>query len=443
MILIQKKLLTLLCSILIFSPLAQGKNLSEKENAIVQSVISDENSALTFLEDLVNVNSGTENIAGVHQVGAMVQAEFEKIGFKSRWAELPESIGRANTLVMTREGGKGKHLLFIGHLDTVFSQKSEFKHFKKEGNFVTGPGVIDDKGGVVTILYALKALNDAHALEGKNITVVLTGDEENSGEPSSVSRKPLIDAAQHADIALEFEPSLHLNTATVARRGTSSWFIRTRGKEAHSSSIFQKDTGYGAIFEMARILNTLQAKFSKEEYLSFNPGLIVGGSTATISEADSTAQGYGKHNVVSQIARAEGDLRFMTPEQKKSAELFISETANNHHLPGTDAKVTFVDDIPAMPPKPGNYQLLELYSQISMDLGYGKVTAVDPAVRGAADISHVATIVPSSLAGLGPVGTGMHTEKERLDIHSLSINTQRAALLIYRLTTSSDNFPKI
>ena len=165
---------------------------------------------------------------------------------------------RAGTLVAEHSCTKGKRVLIIGHLDTVFTKESPFQKFERHGDKATGPGVIDDKGGDVIILYALKSLQNANVLSDMNITVVLTGDEEDSGKPTSISRKPLFAAAQRSDVALGFEWTTLPNTATIARHGATHWQINTQGNGIHSLGIFQKPAGYGAIFELARILNTMR-----------------------------------------------------------------------------------------------------------------------------------------------------------------------------------------
>lgn len=243
------------------------------ELQIRQDVSEQKQSALSLLEKLVNINSGTLNTAGVHQVGEILRDQFNQLGFKTHWAEEPADMHRAGTLIAEHTGGQGPRILLIGHLDTVFPQESPFQKFSRHGNWATGPGIIDDKGGDIVILYALKALQAAHVLDNTNITVALTGDEEDSGKPTSISRKPLKEMAKKSDIALEFESSMGLNTATVARRGISGWMIETQGKEAHSSKIFQPSVGDGAIYELSRILNALRTTVEKEKYLSSSPGM--------------------------------------------------------------------------------------------------------------------------------------------------------------------------
>jgi len=416
-----------------FSSSVLANTLSPAEQAIVNAVNQRQPSALPMIEKLVNINSGTQNIDGVKEVGNIVKTEFEKLGFKGTWVEVPADMKRAGTLVLTREGNKGKRLLLIGHLDTVFANNDPFNHFEQQKTTVTGPGVIDDKGGIVVMLQALTALNDAHLLDNTNITIVFPGDEENSGKPVSISRAPLINAAKNKDIALDFEPAFHLNTATISRRGTGTWTLNALGKEAHSSIVFQPAVGFGAILEMSRILNAFRVELAHEKYFTFNPGLIAGGTLNTPAPDGASFTAAGKKNVVAQTTTTLGDIRFISVEQKLAMQAAMQKIVAEH-LPGTDANITFVDSIPPMPPTAQNEALLHMYSQISNDLELGSVTAVDPGTRGAGDLSHVAGIVPACLGGLGPVGTGMHSKDETMDIASLSINAQRAALLIYRLT---------
>lgn len=419
---------------LCLSPLLRAEEtLIPIEAQIVGSINKNSNDALKLLEKVVNINSGTNNLEGIYKVGKIFQAEFEKLGFKGEWEYQPDEMKRAGTLVLKREGSQGKKVLLIAHVDTVFPKNSDFQYFTREGNLATGPGVADDKGGIVLILYALKALHEQGALDNTTITITLIGDEEDSAKPTSISRAPLLAAAKNMDVALDFEPSSGIETATIARRGISNWQITSTGMQAHSSTLFKKPTGDGAIFELTRILNEIREKFSGEPYITFNPGEIIGGTEATIENNTGNMTGYGKNNVVAAIAMAKGDMRFLSSEEEE----YIKRTAtriSKKSLEGTSSVISFQEAIPAMPPTSANENLLEIYSEVSTDLGYPRVEAVPVDQRGAADISHIASIVPANLAGLGPVGNFTHTVNERVDIESLNINTQRAALLIYRLT---------
>lgn len=425
-----------ICSTLV--TVAHAEKLSANEEKIITYIKTHQTNQLALLEQLVNINSGSSNISGVMQVGALLQKEFEQLGFKVRWAELPKSMQRANTLIAERTGSKGKRILLIGHLDTVFAKNSPFQRFERKGDRATGPGVVDDKGGDVVIVYALKALNSIEALKDASITVVLTGDEEDSGKPSSISRKPLIDLAASVDVALDFESDVSQDTVSIARRGINLWEIVTEGKEGHSSAIFRPAVGDGAIFELARLLNTMRTDLSHEKHLTFNPGLILGGTQIHFKKNEAKGQAFGKDNVIANTAIATGDLRFLTPEQGEQAIQRMKAIVDNH-LPKTQARINFTAGIPPMPPTPANAHLLKQYSRVSEDLGYGQISALDPDLRGAGDISHIALIVPANLVGLGPIGHNEHSEKETLEIPSLYMQTERAAVFIYRLVGAVDN----
>ncbi len=409
-----------------------AQNISRKEKKIVQKVKQNNSEAIKFLETVVNVNSGTMNPEGVKATGDLFAKEFEQIGFKSEWIDMPEEMNRAGHLFASIEGDKGKRLLLIGHLDTVFEEDSEFQKFEPINDSIAkGPGANDMKGGDVIILYALKALREANLLDDAQIIVAFTGDEESTGKPISISRKPLIDAAKRSDIALGFENSTGFDNATVARRGSSGWKVNVTGKRAHSSGIFGDGTGAGANFELARILHQFYTEVKGEDLLTFNPGIMLGGTTLEVDEQKSRGTVFGKDNVVAQTAFAMGGLRFISEEQKENARNKMREIVADN-LPQTSAEISFIDSYPAMRPTDENFELLKVLDQISRDLGQPAVEAFDPAKRGAADVSFVAEYV-ACLDGLGTMGGGGHTPSETVNLKTIESLTKRTALLIYRL----------
>ncbi len=424
-------LLIIFCSQLLFAQIVKAQ-ATPIETQMKAYIAKQQSEQLSLLEKLVNINSGTANIVGVHQIGEILRPLFEQLDFKTYWVEEPSYMQRAGTLVAEHLGTKGKRILIIGHLDTVFAKESLFQKFEHHGDKATGPGVIDDKGGDVVILYALKSLQNANVLDDMNITIVLTGDEEDSGKPTSISREPLFKAAQHSDVALGFEWATLPNTVTIARRGVAHWQINTQGNGSHSMGIFKKPADYGAIFELTRILDTMRNQLGAEKDLSFSPGLILGGTNVNYNADKFGGEAYGKDNIIAKTAMATGDLRFISPQQEISAKENIAKIVKQH-LSGATGSVSFQEGIPSMPPTANNIELLKKYSAISISLGYGPVSPLDPGLRGAADISHIAAITQANLDGLGPVGTGAHSEKETLDIKSLPIQTQKAAILMYRL----------
>jgi glutamate carboxypeptidase len=241
----------------------------------------------------------------------------------------------------------------------------------------------------------------------------------------------MVEAAKRSDVALAFEGGSRDN-ATVARRGASSWLLQVNGRQGHSGGIFSAGAGDGAIFEAARILNAFREQLGDQQYLTFSPGVIVGGTDVTYDTVHVAGSATSKLNIIARAVTVSGDLRFISEEQKERTRATMREIAS-HNLPGTSARIAFSDEYPAMAPTPANYALLAAYDSVSRALGYGPVQALDPGRRGAGDISFVAPFV-AGLDGLGASGAGSHTPDERVDLRSLEMQTERAALMIYRLT---------
>ena len=409
-------------------------DLTELENRIIAIAERDKESAIALLARTVNINSGTMNHLGVKAVGDIFAEEFQDLGLTTTWHDMSE-VNRAGHLFAETAGESGSRcLLLIGHLDTVFEPDSPFQAFDRQGDHATGPGVNDMKGGDVVILYALKALKEVGVLDDLNLIVALIGDEEKSGSPKSISRYHLIEASKRCDIALGFEIATSLNAATVARRGSSGWRLDVTGKRAHSAGIFNDEVGSGAIFEAARILNQFHEQLTGEEYLTFNPGVILGGTDVDYDPSRNKGGTFGKTNVVAQSVVVHGALRTISPAQEASARARMKAIAENNHLPKTSAQITFQDGYPSMPPTEGNMAVLANLSGVSVDLDQGEVVAFDPGKRGAADVSFVAGYV-DVIDGVGAEGNGAHTLDESIDLATLPLLIQRAAILIHRLST--------
>lgn len=418
---------------LMFAP-AQAGSLSPAEERIVAHVRANSQQALGLLERTVNINSGTMNLAGVREVGKVFAQELEKLGFKTRWIDMPASMQRAGHLEATRTGKQGKRLLLIGHLDTVFEVDSPMQKFERRGDRIRGQGIADMKGGNVVVIEALRALHKEGALDNTTITVMFTGDEEDAGDPKSISRRDMVDAARRSDAALGFEGTAVVNgnaTGTVGRRSSSSWTLEVKGKQGHSSGVFSEGSGYGAIYEAARILDAFRRELPEAD-LTYNPGVILGGTSASFSESNMTGTAFGKENIIANTTLVKGDLRFLTMEQAVRVRAKMREIVAKS-LPQTSASITFQDSYPPMAPTPGNMKLLEIYSQASADAGLGTVAAYPPGRRGAGDIQFVAPYV-DSLDGLGVSGRGSHSPNEELDPASLEKAAVRTAILIYRMT---------
>jgi glutamate carboxypeptidase len=417
---------------LLLAALAQMS--STPERAIVSAVDAGNADALALLETAVNINSGTHNFAGVRAVADLFRKELDALGFKTSWVD-GAGFKRAGHLVADHPG-KGPRIILIGHLDTVFERDSPFQTFRRiDDKTATGPGIIDMKGGDVIIIAALKALKAANALDDMNVIVVMTGDEEDSGEPQGAARAALVDAARGARYALGFEDGPgDPRFAVTARRGTSSWTLRVKAKTGHSSQIFREELGYGANYELARILDGFRRKLAGEAHLTFNPSLVLGGTAVELDEVLSRGSASGKTNVIAATAVAMGDLRTLSKEQLQHARETMKAVVADAPLAQTEPTLTFEDGYPSLPPTDGNARLLAEYDRASRDVGSGPVAAVSPDRAGAADVSFISGQVPSILDGIGLMGHDDHSPAETADLSTLPSQTKRAAILLYRLT---------
>jgi glutamate carboxypeptidase len=417
--------------------IAGAQTLTPTEKMIVADIDANEQAANAMLEKLVNINSGTHNLEGVRAVGKVILPQLAELGFAAKWIPMDE-VERAGVLVAEHpcpEPGKcGKRMLLIGHIDTVFEKDSPFQTYTVSGHIATGPGTNDMKGGVVDMLFALKALQAAGVLKRMEITIVLSGDEEEHGEPASISRRDMIAAAHHSDVALEFEGTPRFDGVfygSVSRRSSITWHIKATGETGHSSAIFSNSKGYGAIYELTRILDAFRTQLP-EQYLTYSVGLIAGGSAVTVDASGNNATAAGKDNVIAPVAYASGDIRTISNEQAERIEKKMRDIVAQH-LAKTGATISFGEGYPAMAPTAQSRALLGLLNEANKSLGFAPMPELDPMKRGAGDISFVADILPG-LAGIGATGDNAHEAGETVDLSAQPVNTKRDALLMYRLS---------
>jgi len=295
-----------------FNAMAQ---LSKTEKKMIRYIDEHNEEAMDLLIEVVNINSGSLNLEGVYRVGQIFMAKLDALGMETKWVD-GKGFNRSGHLIAKKEGS-GPRLLLIGHLDTVFERESPFQEFKYLNDSIGhGPGVADMKGGDVVIIQALSALKEVGLLDKMNITVVMTGDEESTGRPLDLAREDLVEAAKEADISLGFENGDgDPTTALISRRGAEGWEVSVNGKPAHSSQVFSETIGTGAIFEASRILNRFYEELSPEPHLTFNPGLVLAGTSFDYYKTEAGGRAFGKNNIVAEHAFVTGDLRAISPEQ--------------------------------------------------------------------------------------------------------------------------------
>ena len=429
------KLAVLALSVAVSLP-AQGvtTDLSATEREISEYVRAHVEDGIRLIADQVRIGSGTHDFEGVRRMHELLAPELRELGFHVRWVP-QDHVGRAGHLVAERvaDDPVGRSVLLIGHLDTVDEDEG---WWERDGMTGYGPGANDMKGGNAVIILALRALDEAGALEGRTIRVIFTGDEESPGDPVAEARAVMTELARQSDVALEFETAITgegFDYGTTARRGASGWLLDVEGRTAHSSGIFSRGTGAGAVFEAARILEAFYEELKGEEYLTFNPAVIVGGSDVEYDPEAVAGSAASKTNIVAGRAVVHGGIRTISDDQLGSARERMREIVARH-LPRTSAEIRFREGYPGMPPTPGNRELLGMYDRASRDLGYPEVREFDPGGRGASDLSFAAAHVRlGALGGIGVEGTGAHSPNETVDLGSLAKAAERAALLIHRL----------
>jgi glutamate carboxypeptidase len=416
-------------------PLPAAAALTAPERRMVATIDAEHGRSVALLEKLVNQNSGSLNIEGVTKVGQMMRAELEPLGFEVKWVPMAEAK-RAGHIIATHQGnGRGKRLLLIGHLDTVFEADSPFQTFKRiDANTAEGPGIDDDKGGMVVIVAALRAMQAAGTLKDADIEVVLTGDEEDVGDPVEIARRDLIAAGKRADVALDFEGLVVIDGqdwGSIARRSSTSWTLKVTAKGGHSSGIFGPNAGDGAIYAASQIIAAFRKELP-EQNLTYNVGLIAGGERAELDADQIRATAAGKTNIIPQIAIARGDMRTLADEQTARVQEKMKAIVARD-FPGAQAEIMFDQGYPAMAPTEAAKALLGKLNAVNRDLGLKDMPVLDPLRRGAGDIAFVAKDV-DGLVGLGTSGDGAHAVGERVDLDSIRRQAKRAAILMTRLS---------
>jgi glutamate carboxypeptidase len=222
-----------------------------------------------------------------------------------------------------------------------------------------------------------------------------------------------------------------VDTISISRRSSITWHLDTTGKSGHSSQVFSNNMGYGAIYELTRILDAFRTQLP-EPGLTFNVGLMLGGATAELNESKLGGRATGKANVVPPTAIAIGDIRTLDNGQTERVEQRMREIVGKH-LPRTGATISFDEGYPAMPVTDAGHDLVRQLNAVNATLGFPAMPELDPLFRGAGDISFVAQYLPG-LVGVGAMGEGAHAEGETVYLDSIAKQAKRDALLMYRLS---------
>ncbi len=351
--------------------------------------------ALHLIERLVNIDSGTGNEAGLGQVGSIIADELRAAGANVETVPAAPAVG--NNIVARWKGTGKSRILLMAHMDTVFKDgTARAKPFRIQGNRAYGPGVMDDKGGVVMGLYAVKVLQKLDFKQYGQVTLLLNTNEEtgSKGTRTLIERE----ARQH-DVTLNLEPGRPADGLVVWRKGSGTAEIEVKGKAAHAG--VAPESGRNAATELAHQVLQLGKLGDSAKQTTFNVTVLQAG--------DAT-------NVIPDHATAFADVRVMVPEEFDRVERDLARVSADKLIPDTEVKTTLVRGFPPMPRSAATDQLAAKAQAIYGEIGR-KLTLEGSG--GAADSSLSAGAGTPTLDGFGIVGGGIHTPEEYAEVESV------------------------
>jgi glutamate carboxypeptidase len=348
-----------------------------------------------LLASLVNVDSGTGSEKGLAKVSGMIVAEAEKLGMKVELVPAAPAVG--NNIVATLHGkGKAKFLLMT-HMDTVFADGSAAKRpFRVEGNRAYGPGVVDDKGGVVTALFAIKLLQQQKFTDFAQITLLVNSNEETF---SKGSYKLIETLAKQHDVTLSLEGGRPADGLVVWRKGSGTPWIDVKGKASHAGN--NPAAGRNAAMEAAHQMLQMASlgDAAKETTVNFT----------VVHAGDRT-------NVIPDAATVRGDMRARTPEEFDRVEKDMARLSEKKLIEGTEVKTGVERGMAPWPLNPSTEALAARAQAIYSELGM-KLTMEGSG--GAGDANYTGAVGAHTLDGFGIVGGGFHGEDEYADLNSI------------------------
>ena len=381
---------------LLMGPVGAATKPDEK---VYSAVEAHRDGALDLLKSIVNIDSGSGDIGGGEQVESILTPRLQAAGAEVRTepAEVPTV---APNLVAVFHGSGKARVLIIAHIDTVFGPGTVAKRpFRIEGDKAYGPGVGDEKAGVVNAVTALEILHQLGFKDYATLTLLIDTSEELGSPGSTALIKSL---AKQSDVEFNMEPGDPPDALTVWRKGAGDILIQVHGRAAHAGMVPQD--GRNAVVELVHQLNALQGKFPAS-----GDGITV--NLTTIKTGD-------RSNIIPDFAEATFDVRFRVPEEFDKVLAEIKADVIPTLVP--DTTVAVVTKSSAYPPLVENAQVEALgkrAQRIYAELG----KTVGLSGNGGASESAVALSVgTTALDGLGYVGAGFHTDHEWIDTTSVT-----------------------
>ncbi len=359
------------------------------------------------LASLVNRDCGTYNKAGVDVVGEWIAARARQWGWQVE--RFPQAEYGDCWLARLAGDGRGR-LMLIGHLDTVYPDGTAAERpMRVEGARILGPGTCDMKAGLLSGLYALRALQTSGVRDFAELVFFFNSEEEVGSPVSKALYAPL---AETVDAALVLEAARENGDIVSARKGAGHYVIRVQGRSAHAG--VEPEKGANAILELAHQVVAAQRLNGIAPGVTVNVGLVCGGT---------------RSNVVPDTASAEVDVRAVDAHGANAAARAIAELAQHTTVPGTQVTVDGSFGCPPMPKTRASAYLVELARQIAGELGFA---IGDAATGGVSDANVIAGLGVPVLDGLGPIGGLDHSPREYIDANSIVPRTVMLAGLIRR-----------
>ena len=366
---------------------------------------------LKLLESLVNIDSGTGSEKGLDRVGAIVTDEAKKLGMH---VELTSAASAAGKNVVATLQGQGKaSILLMTHMDTVFADgTASARPFRIQGDRAYGPGVMDDKGGIVIALHTIRLLQQLKFTDFKQITLLVNTNEETS----SKGTVPLITSlAKQHDVTLNLEPGRVADGLVVWRKGTADLQVDVKGKSAHAG--VAPEAGRNAAMEAAHQMLEMAKLGDSAKQTTVNFTVFKSGD---------------RTNVIPDTATVRGDMRATDAAEFDRVEQAMARLAQNTSIAGTEVKTTLTRGMPPMPATPRTEALAARAQAIYGELGL-KLTMEGSG--GAADANFASGAGAATLDGFGIVGGGIHTEEEYAEVNSIAPRLYLLTRMIMEVST--------
>jgi glutamate carboxypeptidase len=364
----------------------------------MQAIISDRiDDFVNDLETLVNIDSSSDNLAGIDAVARFFVRRLEAMGF-STCLEKRGDRGVPCLQAHNRPLTESFDILFLGHMDTVFPPGEVQKRpFSKHGDRAGGPGVCDMKGGLLVALYVLETLHHGGVLNQLSMGVCFNGDEEVG---SKASREWIEANAVNSRRVFVFEPCRPGHRFVLQRKGGGGYRITARGTSAHAG--VEPEKGANAAVEIAHQTIAVQ-RFNQQadEGVSAHVTVIRGGE---------------RTNIIPDEARASVDVRVASKRQVAPVEAFFKSLPANTHVPGVTLSVNGGVD---RPPMESDDRTLELWRLIAAEAARMGLKVAWIATGGCSDGNFASALGVPTIDGMGLVGGNAHRQDEYVELNSI------------------------